>query len=185
MLSELFFSMVVSCCIGAVICVILRVALCWTKQQKYNLVKEVPIVLLVAYCAGLFSMTIPVYSIVRHINGTIDGVFRSVNLIPIRTISGYIRQSNSMAGISLTNLLGNVLLFIPMGILLPIVFRRCNLLFKSVIIGTIISVLIETAQFFLGRSADIDDVILNAFGTALGFAVYYTAKKLIKSITLR
>ena len=49
MLSELFFSMVVSCCIGAVICVILRVALCWTKQQKYNPVKEVPIVLLVAY----------------------------------------------------------------------------------------------------------------------------------------
>lgn len=184
MLSELFFSMVVSCCIGAVICVILRVALCWIKQQKYDPVKEVPIVLFVAYCVGLFSMTIPVYSIVRHLNGTIDGVFRSVNMIPFRTISGYIRQSDSMAGISLTNLLGNVLLFTPMGILLPIVFKRCNSLLKSVIIGTVIIVLIETVQFFLGRNADIDDVILNTFGTALGFAVYYTAKKLIGTITL-
>ena len=85
-----------------------------------------------------------------------------------------------MAGISLTNLLGNVLLFTPMGMLLPIVFKRCNSLLKSVIIGTVISILIETVQFFLGRSADIDDVILNAFGTALGFAVYYAAKKCLR-----
>ena len=180
MLSELFFSMIMFCCIGAVICVILRVAFCLSKHRKYVLTKEVPIALLAAYCAGLFSMTIPVYKIVRYAKQMINGVYHSVNMIPFRTITGYIFQSESMQGISLTNLMGNILLFMPLGILLPIVFKRCNTLLKSLIVGTVISALIETAQYFLGRSADIDDVILNVIGTVVGVGVYSVLKGLIE-----
>ena len=181
MLSELFFSMIMFCCIGAVICVILRVAFCLSKHRKYVLTKEVPIALLAAYCAGLFSMTIPVYKIVRYAKQMINGVYHSVNMIPFRTITGYIFQSESMQGISLTNLMGNILLFMPLGILLPIVFKRCNTLLKSLIVGTVISALIETAQYFLGRSADMDDVILNTAGTAAGYAVYYAIANFLKA----
>ena len=182
MLSELFYSMMSFCFIGAIVCVILRLVFCRIKHQKYDLIKVFPIVLFTAYCVGLFAMTVPVYRILRDGNQMINGVYHSVNLIPFKTIVEYIRRSNTIVGISLTNVLGNILLFVPMGILLPIVFRYCHKLLNSLIIGAVISIMIETLQFFLGRNADIDDVLLNIAGTIVGFTVHYAISRYHKTM---
>lgn len=68
-------------------------------------------------------------------------------------------------------LLSNILMFIPLGLLPTLLWRRWRW-WKAFLFGALTSVSIETVQFFIGRSTDIDDVILNTGGTLLGFWLY-------------
>ena len=63
--------------------------------------------------------------------------------------------------------LGNVLLFIPLGISLMLLYQKltCKL---AVGIGLILSLSIEVIQIFTGRIFDINDIIYNILGTLLG-----------------
>lgn len=73
------------------------------------------------------------------------------------------------------NFIGNILLFIPWGFLLPLYFKKLQI-FKKFILTTFIAVLlIEFIQLFtmLG-SFDIEDILLNAVGAWIGF---YVSKK--------
>ena len=172
MLTEFFYNTVLFCCIGAIICFLVQIIMCFVKHRKYAFEKNVPVLLFVAYCTGLVSQTVPIYTILRYADHRIDGLYHSINLIPFRTIVGYIVRVSSIGGISLTNVLGNILLFVPMGVLLPIVFPKCNKWHRTILIGAAISIVIECLQYFFARSADIDDVILNTLGTAAGFWIY-------------
>ncbi len=69
-------------------------------------------------------------------------------------------------------LLLNIGMFIPYGLLLPMLFQKMHCLYKTAL--TILSsiIFIETVQYFLGRSADIDDVIMNFTGGLLGYFLY-------------
>ena len=181
MLSELFFSMLICCCIGAICSILIRIIVCLTRHQKIVLRKEeIPIVLFASYCFGLLSQTVPIILVIRYGNQMVNGGYHNVNLVPFRSITKYITGADSIGGISLANVLGNVLLFVPMGLLLPIIFKKCNSPIKVILIGAIVSALIEITQYFLGRSADIDDVILNVIGTVVGVGVYSVLKGLIE-----
>lgn len=72
------------------------------------------------------------------------------------------------------NLFGNILMFIPLGIFLPFFSSRFRSLRKVVLVAFIASAGIELTQLALRlidfyRFVDIDDVILNTSGAALGF----------------
>ncbi|MGN8711993.1 VanZ family protein [Hornefia butyriciproducens] len=74
---------------------------------------------------------------------------------------------------SLTMIFFNVLLFLPMGILLPAIFRRMNSWRNILTAAVLIPVGVEVTQMlFAGRLADIDDVIANFLGCMLGYVVY-------------
>ena len=68
-------------------------------------------------------------------------------------------------------LLSNILIFVPLG-LFPALLWRKGRWWKAFLCGACTSVFIETIQFFIGRSTDIDDVILNTTGTLLGYWLY-------------
>ena len=77
----------------------------------------------------------------------------------------------------LRNTLGNFALFLPLGILLPLVSKRFLTLRRVLLTALCLSLSIEVIQFvlrFFGnpRAVDIDDVILNTLGACLGFVVY-------------
>lgn len=77
----------------------------------------------------------------------------------------------------LQNTLGNVILFLPLGLLLPRVSPRVHSFKQVLLIALCLSIGIESIQFvmrFFGnpRAVDIDDVILNTFGVGLGFVLY-------------
>ena len=73
----------------------------------------------------------------------------------------------------------NILLFIPLGILLPIMNER-NKRFKALIIWAIgFAVMIELSQILNHRATDIDDILLNTLGAVLGYGMY----KIIYGIT--
>lgn len=91
------------------------------------------------------------------------------NLIPFI----WVREVYTM-GVSamVEQLVLNIGMFIPYGFLLPLLFTKAHKWWQtfSIVLGT--TVVIETIQFFMGRSADIDDVIMNFFGGAIGYLVY-------------
>ena len=68
----------------------------------------------------------------------------------------------------------NVLLFIPLGYLLPAAFRRLRSFLPTIVTGAVIAGLIETAQwmFVEGRSPSIDDVIYNTTGAGIGAVLF-------------
>jgi glycopeptide antibiotics resistance protein len=75
------------------------------------------------------------------------------------------------------NVVGNTALFIPSGIILPIVYHKLNTFGKVIAAGAIISLFIEVIQLpFTSRVTDIDDLILNTLGVMIGYGIYSFVK---------
>ena len=78
--------------------------------------------------------------------------------------------------------LGNIGWFIPLGFLLPAANKKCGFL-KVVIIGLCFSLFVEISQFIFRKGfCEIDDLILNTFGTAVGFFAYRMSRFCIDKI---
>jgi glycopeptide antibiotics resistance protein len=125
--------------------------------------------LLVAYLVVLAVLTL------RPVGADVDSNVR-VNLKPFATILPALRHGPGT--FLFANLVGNLLAFVPLGLLLPVAARRIQ--WPLVILaGLALSCAIETAQYLISvnvgygyRDADIDDVIVNGAGTVLGLALY-------------
>ena len=77
------------------------------------------------------------------------------------------------------NIVGNTAMFMPTGIILPIVYKRLDHFGKVIAAGAFISLCIELIQLpFADRVTDIDDLILNTLGVAIGYGIY----RLVRSI---
>lgn len=108
---------------------------------------------------------------------------RSTNLHPFFTIRNYVyvvlySSNGYLIRHCFVNLLGNVLLFIPAGFLLPRIFRKLQkfIPFFLTCFGMILCV--ELLQLFtLLGSFDVDDILLNLLGMSLGFLIYRLTRK--------
>ena len=75
------------------------------------------------------------------------------------------------------NIIGNIAMFIPVGIVWPICFKELDTFKKTVLAGAGFSLLIEITQLFCyGRHTDIDDLILNTIGVAIGALIVFTIR---------
>jgi glycopeptide antibiotics resistance protein len=69
--------------------------------------------------------------------------------------------------------LGNFVMLLPLGIYLPVLYRRMSNFFKVVLVCMLVSVIIELMQLITKyRSADVDDVLLNTIGACIGYGLY-------------
>ena len=132
---------------------------------------------LVLYIGVIFAFTI----VPTHLS-----VFRNprsyhINVIPLGySFTCFLQDSNQHPHITtfcLRNTFGNLALFVPLGILLPLVGNRFLSLKRVLLFALMLSVSVEAIQFLLRffgnpRAVDIDDVILNALGACVGFAIY-------------
>ncbi len=104
---------------------------------------------------------------------TIRGGYRSYNLVPMNTIWAYLFTQNDRVSdwgsVAFLNLAANVALFVPLGLLAPLVSERFRRPRSVLVLSVWVSLAIEVTQFLLGRSADIDDVILNVVGAGIGY----------------
>ena len=73
----------------------------------------------------------------------------------------------------------NVLLFVPLGIFLPIMYKSFNKLNKVAVLGFMLSLTIELIQMFGHGTTDINDLITNTVGACLGFGIYKIADKAV------
>lgn len=76
------------------------------------------------------------------------------------------------------NFLGNMLVFLPLGLFPALLFRKTSW-WRSTLVGGGISVFVECGQYFLMRQSDIDDVILNTIGSLSGFWVFLLLRRLM------
>ncbi len=71
-------------------------------------------------------------------------------------------------------------MFIPSGIVLPIIYKKLNSFLKVIGVGALISLCIEILQLlFFERASDIDDLLLNTLGAGIGYLIYTLVYKLI------
>ena len=80
------------------------------------------------------------------------------------------------------NLVANVLMFVPWGFGLPLLWKKFQSVWAVMAASLLITVFIETWQLFIGRSVDVDDIILNFFGGCIGGVLYSLTRKLAPDI---
>lgn len=108
------------------------------------------------------------------------GSERSLNLIPFASISHYLFDGSSGARrFTFGNVVGNVLLFVPLGAYLSVLTKTT--VARTMVIVASASVTVEIIQgvFALGAS-DIDDVILNCLGGFLGIQLFLLLRVILR-----
>jgi glycopeptide antibiotics resistance protein len=99
------------------------------------------------------------------------------NLIPFHTLAIYWRNLGSEFW--LRNLVGNLLLLLPLGLLGPVAMPFLDRWWRVALVALLFSVAIELIQLAIpDRSADIDDVIVNVLGALIGYVVFAPLRSL-------
>ena len=153
--------------------------------------RETAMAVFVIFCAGLAALTLFPANIWSYV---LNSLFRQAHwerralasfyptweqtvaqipylrdmLTPFQEINRALRH---MSYWLLFMLLGNIVMFMPVGFFPALLWRRWRW-WKSLLLGFSSSVTIEFIQFFIGRSTDIDDVILNTAGALAGFWMF-------------
>lgn len=98
-----------------------------------------------------------------------------IQLVPFESIMLYL-DPRVPAWLAVRVLGGNLLLFVPLGLLLPIVARRLLGWRRLIEVALVASLGIETSQIVLGvGSFSVDDILLNTMGAVIGYATLRTA----------
>lgn len=123
-----------------------------------------------------------------------EQVRQNLNLQPFRTIGNYWNILTNKdyyldkwgaysiyryyARHSAINILGNVALFIPLGVFLPLLWRKMRKWWKTWLTTLVIMTGVEVLQLFtLTGSCDVDDLILNLLGAALGYGLFCVMRR--------
>lgn len=93
----------------------------------------------------------------------------SLNLIPFRMITEVWEMGIQK---QITQNIANILMFVPLGFILPVTFRKTKSFRNCTLYLATFSLTIEVIQYFIGRACDIDDLILNTLGGILGYLLY-------------
>ena len=179
MIQSFLQSMVAYCVILSPIYILFRLVVMRNKTKCT--IREISMFAFFLYWVSIFSQTIiPKFSIIdRDINVYFEKAYVSSNFVPFETITLYMNQlQGPLAEIAFYNLAGNIVLFVPFGLFIPFLWRRLNGPFKMWIVALMIPLFIEGTQYFIGRSVDVDDVILNTAAIYLGYALFMVLFKL-------
>ena len=161
-----------------IIWLLLRIVV-WIQQGKIDWKREVTLLLMYVNLAVIIRFT---FFPKLLVNGYVQPLifdpsiaypFR-VNLLPFVHLFDYDNMRDVV-----WNVVGNTAMLIPSGIVLPIVYNKLNSFGKVVAAGMIISLCTEILQLpFASRATDIDDLILNTLGVAVGYEIYTAIKNL-------
>ncbi len=167
----------------ALICLcVLPVWLIIRKPWKRPAGREVALGLFVMYIAALLVMALEgswdspaaMLQSARERLSTGEGL----RFIPFETI----RQQFSTIDTdeSRTQLLGNTLLFLPWGFFLPFLWQRFRRFFPIAGMCLGLTCFIEFTQLFIGRTVDVDDLLLNFCGSMAGAGIAWLVRRLRK-----
>jgi len=78
-------------------------------------------------------------------------------------------------------IVGNFVMLLPLGIFLPLLYKRISNFFLVLIVSLFVSTVIELLQLITSfRSADVDDIFLNTSGACTGFIIYKLIELFLK-----
>lgn len=145
--------------------------------QNIPIGKKIGVVLIIISIFLIVDYTI--FNVALSIENTRYISFdRHYNFVPFKTINSQIEliKNNSYKMYSLMNIIGNILMFAVLSFFICFTFDKMKT-FKIVIICFVFSICIEIIQLFINRIVDIDDVILNTFGSIIGIVIALITKK--------
>lgn len=165
------------------------IKICNREFFKAKTFKDLFLILSLTFIFALTLLPVPFdYELLADINEVAGET--SVNLIPFRSIMEYISDYSLYNAV--IQIVGNIVLFIPLGIALMVELENTKKAFcKTICASLAISVMVEVTQFLLSkdlgaayRMADIDDVFLNLIGGIVGATVFLLFKNKILPIFL-
>lgn len=150
-------------------------------KKKISLSRHILIFLFFVYIVNLVSITLfPLPIQKEEIEYMVKCHFLKNNFVPFKSIIELIKDPRTA---SFRQVFGNIVLFIPMGFLVPLLFNKMSTLRKVVLVGFISSFTVEFLQFLISfiigatyKITDIDDIILNTIGTIIGFILFRFAQ---------
>ena len=162
------------------------------KNKRINIAREIILFIFFVYFLFLLLLTIFKGGRIEFSNQFNSYMYREhgllgiINIVPIKeTINTFMHSETGMRN-SLRNLIGNILVFMPLGFFIPLLFDKFNNLKKVLKVGCLSSLAIELSQLFVGSNVcDIDDVIYNTLGALAGFICYKTFETIIKKVNLK
>jgi glycopeptide antibiotics resistance protein len=138
--------------------------------------RPILIIVFALYCMALAYLTL-----LKGIGATFDMSYAeylkaSSNFIPFFSFYVFLTTPYKSAVVVkyfITGLIGNLLLFLPWGLLLPSIVEKLRSFKRFFIFTTLVIIAIEFLQLFLMLgSYDIEDYLLNIIGAVTGFFLY-------------
>lgn len=159
-----------------------------TMKQK-NTRHPLPACLFLCYCGLMLYLLFVRGRTVPETGFYWQQVASNCNFVPWHTVGNYwdvlmrpqyyiakwadVEVYRDRAWIAAVNILGNIGMFLPLGAFLPVLWPRLQSAWKTCGIGLISIVLVEICQLFTLRGrCDVDDVLLNMLGIAMGYALW-------------
>lgn len=159
---------------GWIIARLLRFAI----HKRGSLLRELTLALLFLLLWFLIQQTLEPFVLV------LDRTPQPPNLVPLRGLVLMLRRAIAVdhaitRWIVAINILGNILIFVPIGFLVSVLTPNRHKGWLALGIGLAISLTIEIVQLsFAIRVFDVDDLLLNSFGAWLGFITFLLAVKI-------
>ena len=167
-------------CLFALCWLLLRIAV-WRRQKHIDWKREAMLLLMAVNLAVILRF---VFFPMAKVDGRVQPLlfdparvwpFR-LNPVPFVNLKLYTSKSNL-----LLNVLGNVAMFIPTGIILPLLYRKLDSLWKVAVVGALMSLSIEILQLpFYGRTTDADDFVQNTCGVLIGYGICALARRVLR-----
>ena len=174
-------------CVVGVIYIIARIVFLKYKCRKVAFAEEITKTLFACYITGLISLVVlPANFWLKVYDGIFFGwwvelgsffSFGEFNLVPsiVKIFSGELMLGSWVKEM----LVGNVLMFVPVGFFLPFITRK--IIPKNIFcVAIVVPLVVEVFQLVLGRSFDVDDLICNFVGIVVGYFIAFTLKLMRK-----
>jgi glycopeptide antibiotics resistance protein len=166
-----------------ILVVSLIVVPCWLVFRLYrhrtgghplSFHREILLLTFVVYLSGLAAATLIPNHNSRLAAEAAVGIDLHPNLASLTCSSAILPRGSTARAFCVRNARGNVMLFFPLGILIPLVWRRLRF-WRGIQIAIALSSSIELVQYlsraWSNRSADVNDVVLNVLGASLGLVL--------------
>ncbi len=151
------------------------------KKGSFSLEREVALNIFFIYIFCLMGVTLfPLRIMLER-----QYVWVSVNVIPVvGTIQDIAITTKDpvmhsyMIKFWIKNIAGNLILLLPLGILVPILWSEFNSAVKTTVLAFCLSLSIEVLQLAsayvgnIGRAFDVDDILLNTVGAYIGYIIF-------------
>ena len=150
-----------------VVLVAMRITAIKVSHEKFIFYKEFLNFIFIIYVMLLFQL----------LTDTELNTSSGINLIPFTEILRYKVGSQAFN----MNVLGNIIIFLPFGYFISS-YVKASKVNHILFISFITSFTVEIVQHYIGRSFDIDDIILNVVGSILGFFLYIALNAISKHL---
>lgn len=169
--------------LAGIVYIVLRLMFLKRENRRIAWFPEIMRLLFVCYLTGLCSLVVLPANFWLHVFDGIffgwwenlGGFFRlgEVNLVPtmVKCLTGELTLGSWMKEM----LVGNVAMFLPFGLFLPIVTEGLSRK-QALAAAVIVPLVVELFQLIVGRSFDVDDLICNFLGIAAGCLIAGAAK---------